>query len=151
MTHPRCSSGAWALLLAGIVGGVAAQPTAKTSPLNMGASGQNGQIFQPDPKLAGKFLWKMYMQGASVVSQDNGYLGRLTGVTALLYQHGIPSARMKAPTATGNNTQQIIVANGPGRVMVWSLTQPGTTLEANKMTWYAKKKPDRGDRKRRLS
>ena len=138
MTHSRRFWAASALLLAGVfVAGVAAKP-ASTPPVNIGVSGTAGQIFQPDPKLPGKFLWKLYVQGATGAAQDNGFQGKLTGVTAILYQHGTASALMTAPTANGNSTSQVIVATGPGRIKVRSLTEKGTTLEADKMTWYAR-------------
>ncbi len=138
MTHSRHLFRAVALLLTASAGSVAA-PAPKAPPLDIGVSGSAGQILQPDPKLPGRFLWKMYVRGATGAAQGGGFLGTLTGVTALLYQHGLLSARMYAPTATGNSAQQVIVATGPGRVRVVSVTQPGTTLEADKMTWYARK------------
>ena len=140
MTYSRRLAGASAVLLACVfVGGVPAKPAAKAPPLDIGLSASPGQIFQPDPNLPGKYLWKMYIQGGSVMPQSSGYTGSLIGVTALLYQHGAPSARLTAPVASGNSIQEVIVATGPGRVRAQSLVDPGRALEADKMTYYAKK------------
>ncbi len=126
---------AWAMALPAAA---KTRPKAPSVPAGAALSinSSQGQIFQPDPKSPGHFLWKIWMQGITGSSVGGGFEGTLTGVTAYLFQKGAASARLTAPTARGDSAQQTIVASG--RVHVVSLDQPGTTLVADTVTWQAK-------------
>ena len=145
MNHTRRIFCILALVLSGVIaasvaGKTPAKAAPKPPPRKISLAGPaGGTATLPDPKLPGKFIWTMTFRSLYGLGGDSGYaLGRLTGVTALLYQHGVLSAVMTAPTASGDNKSQVIVATGPGRVFVRSKVEPGTTLEADKMTWYAR-------------
>lgn len=125
-----------ALMIAMIAVSGAASKKAQNAPLNIGVSASVGQIYQQDPKLPGKYLWKIWAKGAQGASENNSYQGTLIGITAMLFEKGKLAAKMKAPKAVGNSATQTIVATG--RVTVTSLQQPGTTLKADKITWHAK-------------
>jgi hypothetical protein len=125
---------------ASTAGKAPAKAAPKPPPRKISLTGPaGGTATLPDPKLPGKYIWTMSYHSLYGLGGDSGYaLGRLTGVTAFLYQHGVLSAVMTAPTASGDNKSQVIVATGPGRVFVKSKIEPGTTLEADKMTWNAR-------------
>lgn len=103
---------------------------------NIGVSASVGEIYQQDPKYPGKHLWIIWAKGGTGASESNGFQGTLIGITAKLFNKGVAAAKMFAPKAVGSSATQTIVATG--RVTVISLQQPGTTLKADKITWYAK-------------
>ncbi len=109
------------------------KPASPPVPNNLGVAGQQVVILQPDPKLPGKFAWKVWAASLAGASQNNGFQGTLTDVAAVLFQKGVAAARMRAPQAQADSAAQIVTATG--RVQVWSLTQPGTTLQADKVVW----------------
>jgi hypothetical protein len=124
-----------ALTLLFLLGGAVAAKPVPPMP-NIGVTGTQGEIFQPDPNRPNKFIWKIWAQSANVSTVGSAYDGVLSGVTALLFQKGVSAALLKAPTARYNSASQILVASG--RVTVVSQTEPGTTLVADTITWYAK-------------
>ncbi len=106
--------------------------------------GLSGVIDRPtltigDPKLPGKFLAVVKASGISGSSADQGFLGNMTQVSALLYQQGKPAATLAAPHAHGsrNSATKNVVVIGTGGVVIKSLTEPGTSLTADTMVWYA--------------
>lgn len=113
----------------------AAKPSAGAAD-NLGVSGQAVTIFQPDPKLPGKFLFKIYARGITGQSVSSSFSGALTGVSAVLFQKGQASATLSAPTARADSGQQQVTASG--RVHVKSLREPGTILDADTVVWHAK-------------
>lgn len=121
--------------------GHATPKTASSDPMSLseglGVSGSQVSILQPDPKRPGKFLFKIWATGVTGASLPGTVQGTLSNVTAFLYQAGISTARMQAPRAFADSTKQSVV--GSGGVRVWSLTQPGTTLSADKVTWLAQR------------
>ena len=92
-----------------------------------------------DPKLPGKLLAVVKAGGFSGSSADQSALGTMTQVHALLYRQGKPAATFDAPRAhvTQNSATKNVVAVGTGGVTVVSLTEPGTRLTADVVTWYA--------------
>ena len=116
-----------------------AAPPDPTSPLaGLDVSGSQVSILQPDPKRPGKFVFKIWAAGVNGAAlPGNNVQGTLSSVTALLFQKGVVTARMLAPKAFADSTKQSVV--GSGGVRVWSLTQPGTTLSADKVTWLAQR------------
>jgi hypothetical protein len=97
----------------------------------------NGDTYavQPDPKHPGKFLWKMWSSGFVLLNPGSEITVTVKDVSALLYQNQMPAAKMHAPTATYDNNQKTIDATGG--VVVNSLTEPGTTLRADRVVFYA--------------
>lgn len=123
----------------------AAAPAAKkggkknASPPNLSAIIQSPTIQIGDPKLPGKLLAVVKAGGFRGVSADQGALGNMTQVHALLYQKGKQAATLDAPVAhfSQNSTTKNVVAVGTGGVVIHSLTEPGTRLTADVVTWYA--------------
>ena len=90
----------------------------------------------PDPKRPGKHLYDLHaalLNGSLVNGQING---SLTTVWARLYQNGVPAAVLTAPHAFGKSAGKSVTVTGTGGVAVKSLTEPGTTLSADKMVWH---------------
>lgn len=120
----------------------AAKPKAPDKPApapdNLGVTGSGFRFTLPDPKTPGKLLVKLGADGMSGSFNGNGVQGTLNGVSATLYQRGVAAAKLTAPTVSGDNMQQKLVATG--RVTVVSLQQPGTLMKADRMTWYPNKK-----------
>lgn len=103
---------------------------------NLGFTGQGIYVSLPDPKRAGRMLWKLWAKnGQFGPSSGKGYTVTAEGVTALLFQAGRLDAKMTAPQARGDTAQQTIVASGG--VTYVSLSQPGTILRARTITWHA--------------
>jgi len=100
-----------------------------------------GYIAQPDPKRPGKYLWKLwtgpfsFQSPAGQVGQRE-VTGALHNITAILFQNGVASAQMRAPTATGDYAHAVVVAGGG--VTLRSLAEKGTSLRADTVTWYAR-------------
>jgi len=111
-------------------------PPASSPADNLSVAGQDITIFQNDPKLPGRFLFKIWSRGFNGAFQPSTLRGALTGVSALLFQKGKPTARLTAPVARADRASQTVTASG--RVHVYSVTQPGTTLEADTVVWHAK-------------
>lgn len=116
------------------VGAAPKTPPASSVADNLGVAGQDVTIFQTDPKLPGRFLFKIWARGINGTSQQGTFTA--TGVSALLFQKGRPTARLTAPVARADKASQTVIATG--RVHVYSVTQPGTTLEADTVVWHAK-------------
>ena len=91
----------------------------------------------PDPKRPGRLLYELRAQSANGQSEADGFHGALTSVWARLYQNGIATAILTAPRAQGGSAGKAVVVTGLGGVAVKSLTQPGTTLTADTVVWYA--------------
>ena len=125
---------------------IAAAPGAKKSmgkkpsaPPNLSAIIQSPTIQIGDPKLPGKLLVSGKASGFSGASADKGALGSFTQVSVLLYQQGRQAATFDAPVAhiNENTATKNVVAVGTGGVVIVSLTEPGTRLTADVVTWYA--------------
>ncbi len=110
---------------------------APAKPPSLGASVQGPVITVPDPKRPGKLQLMVHAREIHGVSTDGGFGGTLTKVYAQLYQLGQPSAILTAPYAVASSRQKTVVVTATGGVVAKSLTQPGTTLTADKMVWYA--------------
>jgi len=102
-----------------------------------GAVASGATITLPDPKLPGKLLCVIHAASATGQAQQNGFLGSMTGVSAQLFQQGRPSATLTAPRAQGGSVKKTVTVTGTGGVVIHSLTQPGTTLTADTVVWYA--------------
>ena len=117
-----------------------AAPTAKSTPApGFGARAQAGLTVQVgDPKRPGWLLAVIRAGGFQGDSGQQGFLGNMTRVSALLYKQGKPAATFTAPRARGsqNNATKNIIVTGTGGVVVKSLTEPGTTLTADTVVWY---------------
>lgn len=124
--------------------GGAAPPAKKggkksASPPNLSAIIQSPTLTVGDPKLPGKLLAVVKAGGFSGNSADQGALGNMTQVHALLYNKGTQAATFDAPVAhiSQNSATKNVVAVGTGGVVIHSLTEPGTRLTADVVTWYA--------------
>ena len=102
----------------------------------IGVNGSQVVIFQPDPHRPGRFLFKIWAAGVRGVSPNGSVQGTLSQVSAVLFQQGQASARLRAPQADADSAAQTVTATGG--VHVFSLLQPGTTLVADRVTWRAK-------------
>lgn len=111
----------------------------KTSAPNLSAVIQSPTLTIGDPKLPGKLLAVVKAGGFSASSADQTSLGTMTQVHALLYRQGKQAATFDAPRAhiTQNSATKNVVAVGTGGVVIVSLTEPGTRLTADVVTWYA--------------
>lgn len=111
----------------------------KTSAPNLSAVIQSPTLTIGDPKLPGKLLAVVKAGGFSASSADQTSLGTMTQVHALLYRQGKQAATFDAPRAhiTQNSVTKNVVAVGTGGVVIVSLTEPGTRLTADVVTWYA--------------
>ena len=120
----------------GAKNGTAKKPS---GPPNLNVGIQSPIIQIGDPKLPGKLLVSGKAGGFSGVSADKGALGSFTRVSVLLYQQGRPAATFDAPVAhiSENTATKNVVAVGTGGVVLVSLTEPGTRLTADVVTWYA--------------
>jgi hypothetical protein len=103
---------------------------------NLGVIGQGSYITQPDPKRPGKFLWKLWAREFIVKSPENSVSGSLIDISATLFSNGVPSATMTAARAEGDNVHNTIIATGG--ILIKSLVEPGTKLQADKIIWYAR-------------
>lgn len=110
-----------------------------SAPLNLSGAGTGLVVYVPDPKLPGKLMAVVKAVGAEGQSAANGFLGNMTQVSALFYQQGKPAATFHAPSAHGGSRQKALTITGTGGVVVKSLIQPGTTLTADTIVWYADK------------
>ncbi len=110
-----------------------------SSPPNLSGTIESPTIQIGDPKLPGKLLAVVKAGGFRGVSADQGALGNMTQVHALLYQKGKQSATLDAPVAhfSQNSATKNVVAVGTGGVVIRSLAEPGTRLTADVVTWYA--------------
>lgn len=109
----------------------AALPAAPAAAPSIGVSGAY-TITLPDSKLPSKPGIVAHVRSLS--GQIVG--GTLHGIYARLYRQGVPSVILTAPTATVANSGSLVVT-ATGGVVAKSLTQPGTTLTADKMVWQA--------------
>ncbi len=136
-----CSSLCWALCPPGVAAPGAKKGAGKkaSAPPNLSAFIQSPTLTISDPKLPGKLLAVVKAGGFSGNSADQGALGNMTQVHALLYQKGKQAATFDAPVAhvTQNSATKNVVAVGTGGVVIVSLTEPGTRLTADIVTWYA--------------
>lgn len=112
----------------------AAKPDAAA---NLGVAGSELSFVLVDPKMPGNKIVKLWAGSVSGGLTGQGALGTLNHVSALLFQRGAAAAKLTAPTVKGDNLQNVLVATG--RVTVVSLQQLGTTMQADRMTWYPKK------------
>ncbi len=110
---------------------------APTKPPSLGASVQGPVITVPDPKRPGKLQLMVHARSIQGTSTGGGFGGTLIGVYAQLYQLGVPSAILTAPKAVASSRLGTVVVTATGGVVARSLTNPGTTLTADKMVWYA--------------
>ena len=119
--------------------GVKKSVAKKSSMPNMSGSMQSPSIQIGDPKLPGKLLASITASGVSGTSEGAGALGDFTQVHALLYQQGRQAATFDAPIVhlSENNATKNVVAIGTGGVVIVSLTEPGTRMTADVVTWYA--------------
>jgi hypothetical protein len=121
----------------------AAAPAAKkganksASPPNLGMVGQGTVIDLPDPKFPGKAVPLLHVVAATATGQsaENGFLGSMRQVSALLYQQGKQALTLTAPLARGDSLRGSVVVTATGGVFARSLLHPGTTLRADKLVW----------------
>lgn len=116
----------------------------KTSGFNKNDAGSTGNLkvtnsniyaVQPDPKRPGKFMWKIWASGFTLLNPGNQITVTVQDVSALLFQAGQAAATLRAPLATYDNIKHTIVASGG--VLVRSISEPGTTLRADNVVFYA--------------
>lgn len=109
----------------------------KTSAPNLGGFGQGTIMDLPDPKFPGKGVPLLHVRAATVTGQsaENGFLGSMTQVSALLYQKGKSAATLTAPLARGDSLRGNVVVTATGGVFIRSLLHPGTTLRADRLVW----------------
>lgn len=103
---------------------------------NITAVGTSSHIIYSDPK-TGKLLWTAdvaYSEAQSGQSQSD-ITAILHDVHGVLYASGKPADRFTAPVVTADNAHHTVTATGG--VTVTSITQAGTTLRCDKMTWYS--------------
>ena len=133
-------AGALLCLPGGAAPGAKKAANKKTSAMpNLSAIIQSPTLTIGDPKLPGKLLAVVKAGGLSASSADQTALGTMTQVHALLYRQGKQAATFDAPRAhvTQNSATKNVVAVGTGGVVIVSLTEPGTRLTADVVTWYA--------------
>ncbi len=91
----------------------------------------------PDPKRPGKLLYELRAASGNGGAVNGQITGTLNSVWARLYQNGVPAAVLTAPHAYGGDAAKTVTVTGTGGVAVKSLTEPGTTLNADTLVWYA--------------
>ena len=102
---------------------------------NLRVTNSNIYATQPDSKRPGKFLWKIWASGFTLLNPGDQITVTVQNVSALLFQTGQAAATLHAPLATYDNIKHTIVASGG--VMVHSISEPGTTLRADNVVFYA--------------
>lgn len=103
---------------------------------NLKAIGTSSHIIYSDPK-TGKLLWTAdvaYSEAQSGQTQSD-VTATLHDVHGKLYESGKPADRFAAPLVIADNAHHTVTATGG--VTVTSITQAGTTLRCDKMTWYS--------------
>ena len=102
----------------------------------MKAVGTGSHITYSDPK-TGQLLWiadVAYSEAQSGQTQSD-ITAILHNVHGVLYSLGKPADHFSAPLVTADNSRHTVTATGG--VTVTSITQAGTTLRCDKMTWYS--------------
>ena len=102
---------------------------------NLEVTNSNIYAVQPDPKRPGKFMWKIWASGFTLLNPGKQITVNVQNMSALLFQAGQAAATLHAPRATYDNIQHTIVASGG--VNVRSISEPGTTLRADNVVFYA--------------
>jgi hypothetical protein len=118
----------------------AQKPPGPPAPAQIAVSGDEifTDVEDADPAYAGKPKYKMWAHDATgLVAGGKTYTADLNDVTAILFDKGLPQARMQAPHAQGDSAAERITATG--RATVLSLAQPGTRLVADTITWFGRK------------
>ena len=127
------------LCLPGMTAPVGAKKDARKPPPQMSAAIERPTITVGDPKMPGRILAVVKASFAQGDFAGQGFLGNMTQVHALLYQQGGQAATLDAPRANGsqNSATKNVIVVGTGGVVIRSLTEPGTSLTADRVVWYA--------------
>jgi len=102
---------------------------------NLKITNSDTYAVQPDPARHGKYLWKIWASGFTLLNPGTQITVTVQKVSAVLYQSGYAAAQLHAPVATYDNLKETIAASGG--VTVRSLKEPGTTLRADNVVFYA--------------
>jgi len=105
------------------------QKNKPAAPVNLGAVVQGVEVNLLDPKQPTRLL--CHIKAATAT----GFLGSMTGVSALLYDKGKPAATLASPLARGSSLRGSVIVTATGGVYVKSLLHPGTTLRADQVVW----------------
>ena len=99
--------------------------------------GQGIVVDLPDPKFPGRGVPLLHVRAATATGQsaENGFLGRMTQVSALLYQQGKAAVTLTSPLARGDSLGASVVVTATGGVFARSFLHPGTTLRADELVW----------------
>ena len=123
-------------VLAASVAKHAPQDTSSTPTTNIKAAAIGVQMRFTDPQ-TGKLLWTADVDRIEALSptNPNEVYGTLHNVRGILFQGGVAADHITAPIVNVDNATKVVVATGG--VHVVSITQPGTSLTCDMVTYYA--------------